>query len=456
MLCFSYLFYYNMTHTQITIDRIKTLGIFAILQFIYIIKSWQTVSGSYINAYTIFMLACYCFNLGQPVLEVFNAVALNRSVIYHYNIPLSTYYEAIIISLSFIMAFHLGAIACKQPSNRSTLDSYAPSGVMAATIERVSKVFMICSFPFYAYNTIIQMIVSATLGYMAIYEDIATIRLFTLIGDFYIPSAICYYFASEYLHKPTTKIWLIIIATIVFPPLYIGGRSNAIIIFAVILIIYSFFHQITWRKGLVILAITVMFVLSFTIIANTRDDVSGSSINVKESVNENNPFTFTLTEMGGSIQPLCHVLDMIPDPQPYRYGQSYLASLTTIIPNIGFWDEHPATKYANLGNWLKKELNINYGPGFSIVAEAYYNFGYYGFTLMFILGLLFTTVYKNVNRNTLLYNPLQFIVSVVFLWFTIKMVRNSFEFVVRAVAYYCLPLYISINYVYKKRINYFF
>lgn len=438
-----YVAYYRLCSAY-RLQELQMLGCYAMLQLFYIVWSWHKLSGSYFDAYILFIVACYCFNLGQPIMEVFGVVPSMRSLIQHYDWPMALYCEGTLVSLAFIMAFHFGAVlSVRQPlaaREEAGNDDYL---LRLKAIRRVAMPLAIVSCPFYMYNLVVQMVVSVTMGYKAIYNDsIGTSTLFKIIGDFYIPCIICLFFVSQATKKNTLPVMLVTLATIVIPPLVIGGRSNAIIILAVLYVAYSFFHKLSLKRLAIVGAGCYVMMVVFAAIAGNRNTANRNLSSLTQQKSEvTNPMFFTLAEMGGSEQPLMHCLRILPRNVDYKCGESYLYSLTTVIPNMGFWDVHPATLKANLGNWLQKYLSLGYGPGFSIVAEAYYNFGFYGFIMMMFLGFCFSRLYGLVSRIMMSRNPMAFIIGLVFLFFTIKLVRNSFEFAVRAIVYYCIPMY---------------
>lgn len=436
--------YYFHVENNITFTDIKYLGLFSLIELIYIYYSWYKLTGNYLDAYIIFILACYAFNLGQPILEFFDAVSPARSIITHYKVSLNVYGTATFISSYFLFAFHVGAIfAIRSNEDINLSDELQENYLQVESIYKVALYFAIFSFPFYIYNTISNMVIVSRFGYDGIYMDENKgFKLFSLIADYFTPAMICLYFASEISKKNNIKILLIVIATILLPPLYIGGRSNMVIILSILLLIYSFFHTIN-KKAVVALAIGGYCVLiMLAAIANSRGS-NEKSIDSYTKIEENkgNPATWTLTEMGSSELPLIWCINILPEKVEYKYGESYLYSLTTIIPNMGFWDRHPAAKYSNVGEWLMHYRNMTYGPGFSITAEAYYNFGWFGFVMMGFLGYVFTCFFRNVNQTNLVQNPIKFIMAIVLLWFTIKLARNSFLNFVRSIFYYYLPMY---------------
>lgn len=435
-------------------ESLKVLGGFALIQLIFILYSWKRLTGSIFDAYIIFIGTCYAFSLTQPILELFNGVSPVRSIITHYNYPFDIYCQATFVSYYFILFFHIGAVASYKKSifgaRPISSDIYE---IDQKCIYKVAFYFALLSFPGYMYNTIVNMVISATEGYGAIYaEDSGRLKILGLIGDYYVPAIICMYFASAALNRKKKQTMFIIFITVFIPPLIIGGRSNAIIILAILFLIYTFFHKVN-KKVLLYAGVGIYIIFTaFAVIAGNRGGGAAAYKSIKLNDEEKgNPVLFTLSEMGGSLQPLMNTMHIIPDQQNFRYGQSYLYATTTIIPNVGIWKIHPATKYSNLGKWLKEYLNLPYGPGFSIVAEAYYNFGYFGFIIMFIFGFAFARILSNASRSNLYVNPIKTVMSLVFLWLTIKLARNSFEFAVRAFVYYYFPMYWLMKYVAKKQ-----
>lgn len=157
-----------------------------------------------------------------------------------------------------------------------------------------------------------------------------------------------------------------------------------------------------------------------------------------------NPFLEAVSEMGGSMFPLAETMRLVPRRSDYRLGTTYLYSLTSVIPNVGFWDLHPAMRYGDLGGWLQRTLDLGYGPGYSIVAEAYINFGRAGFLFMFCFGFVLARLFH--IDAVRLGNPLLVLLSLLLCFLILKTVRNSFLATVRSLFYYLLPIYLIVVY----------
>lgn len=83
-------------------------------------------------------------------------------------------------------------------------------------------------------------------------------------------------------------------------------------------------------------------------------------------------------------------MNVIPADVNYKFGESYLAAIVSMIPanldpsrTIALMN-----RKATLDVWLKDHYGMSYGPGYSILAESYYNFGYAGVFVVFLWGVI--------------------------------------------------------------------
>jgi len=99
-----------------------------------------------------------------------------------------------------------------------------------------------------------------------------------------------------------------------------------------------------------------------------------------------------LQEMGGSLRPLVHTIELMAN-EPYRRGTTYLGALRLIAPNLSLiWrgDDYLELEDLPPSHWVSKLAAPwsyrNYGGlGFSAVAEPYMNFGPAGVAGWFLL-----------------------------------------------------------------------
>ena len=89
---------------------------------------------------------------------------------------------------------------------------------------------------------------------------------------------------------------------------------------------------------------------------------------------------------------LVELIDLTPDPQPYRYGATYIPLLTKWIPRL-LWQAKPRETLGN--EWartygLTSSDDFSYSYNLPWIAEMYMNFGFLGVLgVSFLIGLLF-------------------------------------------------------------------
>jgi oligosaccharide repeat unit polymerase len=106
--------------------------------------------------------------------------------------------------------------------------------------------------------------------------------------------------------------------------------------------------------------------------------------------NYENPASASLSEMGGTMETLAYTMDLLPNDRDYEYGKTYAFAALTILPNIFGTARHPSVERGTASDWLVRTVSYNTasqggGLGYSLLAEAYLNFGWAGPPLVMIL-----------------------------------------------------------------------
>ena len=87
--------------------------------------------------------------------------------------------------------------------------------------------------------------------------------------------------------------------------------------------------------------------------------------------------------------------------QELYYGMTYVGALVNIIPSsldfMGLLSS--LDKYCHLEGWLTDTLGFSFGVGFSLIAEAYLNFGVGAIIVMFFYGLLLNHIFNYELKN---------------------------------------------------------
>ena len=450
-LVFFYFLFYT-SNPESSTENLRLMGLFGWAQIIVSIVGWKHMTGKLFVPYIIFLIAAYTFCFGQSLLDVFGLVAPNRSLFNRCSA--SEIYKAQVYTLFFLAFFQIGALVSYKKSDRSIKSNETAYYAEYKAISNIGKTLSIISFlPFLVENITNFMIVSLY-GYHGLYEvnpDIPLWGLVTMLSDFFIPALLCILLTSKPGSGINKRIFFMSAATILII-MYCGGRSQGVVLVAVGMLYYQNYVKPITKRGWALLAIGGFFFVSLlSAIAHLRGDSRENYIeeiaNYK-SEDDVNPFFETISEMGGSMHPMCRTIDLVPRTEPYRYGKTYVYAFSSLIPNLGFWKRHPAAENANMGEWLMKKDGLNYGPGYSIVAEAYINWGGYGFIMLFVLGFYFCKI-LNIDDSGK-YKMLSFLIAIIFTYLSLKMVRNSFIGTVRILALYLFPIYWYVSYQVKK------
>jgi oligosaccharide repeat unit polymerase len=153
-------------------------------------------------------------------------------------------------------------------------------------------------------------------------------------------------------------------------------------------------------------------------------------------------------ELGATSGILANTLKWIPNDESYRYGYSYLAALKEVVPNISLniaksdrldaknTGQKKSLFYMSPSDWYIYKYNrwmydTGGGSGFTMIAEAYYNFGIVGIVIIFtIIGFIITSI----DLINILIFPYIIIYSAIIMWPFMKMVRNTFASFVKSIS----------------------
>lgn len=226
-----------------------------------------------------------------------------------------------------------------------------------------------------------------------------------------------------------------------FVVLFLGERS------------YVFFPAIVaaviWVKcggrmpTAVVIPIIVIGVLSVPVISALRATGPYSEIgrrDISESI-EKSSVKGAVMEIGGVVSLVANVLRWVPADESYRYGMSYIRALVEAVPNIGRTSARSMRENAEKmqgggaidvsslrpADWYTYKINRwmfehGGGSGFSVVAEAYMNFGPAGVALVFIVigGLLAYLDARDIRTSYV-----AMLCAAMFVWPLLKLVRND-------------------------------
>jgi oligosaccharide repeat unit polymerase len=421
------------------------LDIMGIIGWIFIfwsIFTWKHKKHEIFGPYIVFLISGFLFMYGQSLLLPLNLVADKNNLLNIFN-QKEIFVAQVYTILSFIF-FHIGALYSKS--------NFLVKGLQASKTLNSIRIVGIFIFIFsvvpYTYITYNDLLISIRYGYGELFRqgsNTGITAIFDNVSLYFVPSLICLYIAfnrQQFQRLIITSIFILVILVEVI----IGSRGSAITLVMILLILRHYLVKNINIKTAIPYGLGAYFTLSFLSVVAKLRSIPNKSLYLyfQSFFVDNNLFSETITELGGSMFPLLQTMRLVPNNYGYRFGSSYLYSFTTVIPNIGFWDVHPGALHGNLGNWLQDVLNLNYGPGYSMAAESYINFGWFGFLFIALFGLLIGYTFSRVNKYNVHRRPEMLAFSLIILSLTLMIVRNSFVSLIRAYFYIGFPILILI------------
>jgi oligosaccharide repeat unit polymerase len=317
-----------------------------------------------------------------------------------------------------------------------------------------SLVLFMFSFPLGMYQAIDSAKFVIRLGYRGFIEANITYPKIFNFSIFILPSGLLLFLFSK--HKLIKIGCFSLVSVYEAITLLEGGRTSAIC-YAVLVLVYLFslLKGLSKKKQLVLsfllLAIIYAFSVLVSAIANYRNadnqtiaeffSILLSTLRANKTISSVVwEFGFTSTSLPFSIKYL---------GSTYHYGLSYFAALSGLFPSIfdftgliqGLHDY--ASVDSALYNLLYPDI-LTFGPGTSMVAEAFLNFGWFGFLPMFFLGYIFTlfSSFDLFPKN----DPFSSYISLVLSGVILIMPRRPFLFFVTYFFYYVIVIFVFLGF----------
>ena len=235
-----------------SMKSLSLMGWLGFVQLIYCIISWIKRGNQFVSPYIIFLFCLYIFSYGQSFLWAFDLES-ERSLIHFIDISIHGIFSAQVQTIIMLAFFHIGAIHYIQKQRYNSL-SHNFSVNYTRRLKQVGWFLFIISVVPYISETINDMILSMSKGYMALYqgeEKVGINNLSNVIADYFIPSIICLFIA--YSNKKTMRTIIVVFLLLnVVAILITGGRTNAVILLAILGILYNYLFKRFTRKWLVI------------------------------------------------------------------------------------------------------------------------------------------------------------------------------------------------------------
>lgn len=326
-------------------------------------------------------------------------------------------------------------------------------------IKKCAIILLLISIIPFFYLLIPTLYNSIVYGYMYNFDNAMEVSGITgYLSKFFIPSIfMLLYTLKKQKHKSNFLILFLMFIAFLF--LLRGSKGSGITILIGVIVFYSTF--IKKIKGINIIKIVPIIILITVIIPVISEFRGVKEKNITDlgktfSQTVSNPsenfIVKTIEEMGGTMQAFILTKEVIPSQVNYKYGESYFASIMMLIPSplLGGYSFAPK---AALDTWLMKIHNMSYGPGYSLIAETYYNFGWHiGIIFTTILGIFFTKMFsissEDKNKNELLR-----LLSFIFLYNSMIKARFPFHEIARNAFYMYFLVYIVVILIYNQLVK---
>jgi oligosaccharide repeat unit polymerase len=351
--------------------------------------SWWTLNRSSAAPYLAFLVVAFLFNAGQTLLEV---VGLNDRGLLNGTFDDSILINTLLIVMIGLAAQHLGALAAARPTRRT--------GLIIASVD-VGRRLRLVGWLLLGISSLPAAIVlkdtASTVvsgGYLALYDrELGTGLASTpqILATFLVPAAL-FLLAGSAKHRTARMTAAVTILITALIQLFLGLRSAAVM--PLIAFAWVWHRAIAPLRAAMILpaAAALMFIV-FPVIRESRDGAGQAKLSptvlLETYAGMKNPALAAISEMGGSMGTVAHTLTLVPANRPYDLGTGYAYAFLTVLPNV-FWDVHPTFARGTASQWLVWAVDPQTaarggGLGFSYIAEAYLNFGYFGVPLVALL-----------------------------------------------------------------------
>lgn len=302
-----------------------------------------------------------------------------------------------------IVAYNTHALKAKMEIDENVKDIQTKDN--SKNIDYIDALFIIFSFVFIAFN-----VITLTGRIDSSYHD-SYYRGDRSSASIYVKFPFCILmYASLKKHWEQNdvfkKVILMLAGLVALTTILYGSRNELITILVgsmfIVFRVCSYKIDSLWKK-IVIVSILLFIVLIFNAISTLRN-LSLSSLNLLTISNAffSGGLTVNLSrliaEMGGSMRTLCSTIVQIDRGQAHEATFIYTL-LKSFVP-VGVLNAVGITEPVNwsLSGWITYINGNGSGWGYSIIAEAFYNFGEAGFLFFAFFGYVYEILELKIER----------------------------------------------------------
>ena len=385
-----------------------------VIILVYCIYSWYVITKTLFCPYIIFLSFFVFFNFGQCLMWSIGIHSSNEigKIAMYEALPPPIMIEIAKTQLYIclcILFFHLGALFCYKPQRNVIKNNNKE--IYYEAIYKISILIGAIAIPITLYRGINLLKHALQYGYASLYysDTINTSGISMIIEIFFFPALVGILIGSKYKKRVVTKVYIIFAIYLILNLLQ-GDRGSWIYkIITLIWLSHCFYKRINFKKAIKLLSISIIGLYCVYALMSLRG-VGLSNVSFEDIKNafdfKNSPIIAALFEMGNSMTIMIILLSV--GSGIWTYSNSYLVSILGLITTRTL--EPLGLDLILIDNWFSQDyLGIKWGAGFSMIGEAFLNYGFYLAPLILIfIGYFIGSVLYIKNNDSAKNHPLKY------------------------------------------------
>lgn len=435
--------YLNSVHIEYTDQSFRRLCMFTTIMSIILLIVQAKYERGVIKPFVIVLICFELFQIGLPILYGIDKKFTSWNLEF---IDIKNRTESLIFTMYCIHAFTLGGcLGLSEEKNKIILKStyLNDSNLIRKIALLLSVVTGVVAIPLAG----IIAVLSIKYGYAYIKVDSMGINSgFTNMVRTVFPAAI---FLLLIYSKTKYEKRIVLFFILLYSGLSMvaGGRTVGLSMFLTLIYYFYSLNGATKKKKKIsqyffIIGAICMLLIILVLVRVMR---------MGQSMEEFNALTLlesVIEEMGFNFTSICFTKLYVPISTGYQMGKSYLYAIMCLMPtSLDLTGLINVIKQLGPEQWLATQLHASYGAtfdygvGYSVIAESFYNFGNYGFLIVLLQGYLIQKILSIRFEGN---EKLGMYIKVIMLWALTTYPRRSFYTLEKALEYDVLLIIVLI------------
>jgi oligosaccharide repeat unit polymerase len=440
-------------------ETVQFQSVALVVLFAWTLVSTQVAFGTIFTPYGLFAASAFMFSAGQALLM---GVGLTPTA-GHFVGRFSEHTVGLTLALVTLAQtwMHLGALVATLIRPVVDIPRDQPlvaSPVLLQNLRWFGWAFVLISLVpnIVLLTNAVQVVMTS--GYMGLYVgevEVGAAAAPNLIALLVIPGAQLLLAGADG-RKTEARVVTFLVLTYSSIQFILGARSSAsMVLVAFVWLWHRVVRPIPARTllGGAAVLMFVVFPTIFVVRGMTGVDRFNPSVLLETYLRIENPMVSVISELGGTARTIAHTLELVPYKRAHAWGEGYLYSLLTVVPNF-FWSLHPTIARGVAATWMVAEVDPysashGGGIGYSHIAEAYLEFGWFGVpVVMFLFGLVIALADCWARRGA---SAARMAAMATFLAFFLRFPRDESASMVRPLVWYIALPYLAVTVGERRR-----